>query len=309
MVEKIVGAVEKKNQYVISIEKRPEILLEIEKNYRLCRHFYQSLFVNIADVFIQYIHSFEPTKIEELDDDIKENGWRVESIVDIQNSFELLCIFQLFYYLNGCLLLTDGLSPVPVGETTLSADKISLKRLYELFKDTKFHGLVSIQFLSAVYLSFGGSIENSKNTISEHYQNLTFETLSGARQIQFGWILDLVLHITYKLQHSFLLSTEKKDPDTKKYDDSVKEKYDFDEKPSVDDKFEEQIVTDILNNIPYVHIKPEETYVEPTVHDTQTIDDEIKQENEGFLQTAAEFNKTDMAATAQKKQLLQATYF
>ena len=81
----------------------------------------------------------------------------------------------------------------------------------------------------------------------------------------------------------------------------VKEKYNLDEKPSVDDKFEEQIVMDILNNVWYDHIKTEEPYVEPTVQDAQTIDDEIKQQNEDFLQIAAKFNKIDMAATAQKK--------
>ena len=81
----------------------------------------------------------------------------------------------------------------------------------------------------------------------------------------------------------------------------VKEKYNLDEKPSVDDKFEEQIVMDILNNVWYDHIKTEELYVEPTVQDAQTIDDEIKQQNEDFLQIAAKFNKIDMAATAQKK--------
>ena len=81
----------------------------------------------------------------------------------------------------------------------------------------------------------------------------------------------------------------------------VKEKYNLDEKPSVDDKFEEQIVMDILNNVWYDHIKTEELYVEPTVQDAQTIDDEIKQQNEDFLQIAAKFNKFDMAATAQKE--------
>ena len=85
---------------------------------------------------------------------------------------------------------------------------------------------------------FGGSIENSKNTISEFYKNLTFETLSGARQIQFEWIPDLVLHT--ELQHSVLLKTEKKDSNTKKYNESVKAKHDFDEKPSVGNKFEDE---------------------------------------------------------------------
>ena len=142
-----------------------------------------------------------------------------------------------------------------------------------------------------------------KNTITELYQNLTFENLSGARETQFDWISDLVLHIPYKLQHSSLLNTEKKDPDTKKYNESVKEKYDFDEKPSVDNKFEEQIVMEMLNNAPYDHIKTEELYVEPTAQDAETIDEEMKQENEDYLKTAAEFNKIDMAATAQKKRL------
>ena len=43
------------------------------------------------------------------------------------------------------------------------------------------------------------SRRTSAGTISELYQNLTFETLSGARQIQFEWMPDLVLHITYKI--------------------------------------------------------------------------------------------------------------
>ena len=130
--------------------------------------------------------------------------------------------------------------------------------------------------------------------------------MNGAREIQFEWISDLILHITYKLQHYILLKTEKnkKDPDAKKYDDLAKEKYDFDEKSSFDDKFEEQIAMDILNNVPYDHIKTEETYIELIVQDVQTIDDEIKQENEDFLQTSAELNKIDMTATAQKNRLL-----
>ena len=140
-----------------------------------------------------------------------------------------------------------------------------------------------------------------KNTISELYQNLTFETLSGAREIQFEWISDLVLHITDKLQHCILLSTEKKDSDTIKYNDLVEGNHDFDEKSSFDDKFEEQIAMDILNNVPYDHIKTEEPYVETIVQDVQTIDEEVKQENEDVLQTSAEFNKIDMTATAQKK--------
>ena len=56
-----------------------------------------------------------------------------------------------------------------------------------------------------------------------------------------------------------------------------------------------------LDDVLEDHIKAEKPYTETTVHDPQTIDDEIEQKNEDFLQTAAEFNKIDMAATAHKK--------
>ena len=48
-------------------------MLEIEKNYRLFRRVYQSLFVDTADIFIQCIYSLEPEEIKQLDDDIKTN--------------------------------------------------------------------------------------------------------------------------------------------------------------------------------------------------------------------------------------------
>ena len=79
-------------------KKTLEIMLEIEKTIG-----YLDLSTNPCSLtlqtflFIQYIHSLEPDEIKQLDDNIKTNGWGIESIVDIQNSFELLHIFQLFY--------------------------------------------------------------------------------------------------------------------------------------------------------------------------------------------------------------------
>ena len=64
----------------------------------------------------------------------------------IENCIELLRLFQSFYYLSARLALTNGLLPTPDGETPDGSEKISLKTLYKMFKDTKSHGLVSIQF-------------------------------------------------------------------------------------------------------------------------------------------------------------------
>ena len=66
------------------------------------------------------------------------------NLLEIQNSIELLSIMQLFYYLNGRLPLTNGLLIVPDGEVPDGEEKINLKNLYEMFKDTPSHGLVSL---------------------------------------------------------------------------------------------------------------------------------------------------------------------
>ena len=111
------------------------------------------MFIEIADTFIQYINTLPPDEIDQLDGDIRSNGWGAQSIAEIKNSVELLRIFQIFYYFNGRLPLSNGLLLVPDGETPEVSEKISMKTLYQLFKDTKSHGLVSLQFSSAFYLS------------------------------------------------------------------------------------------------------------------------------------------------------------
>ena len=45
--------------------------------------------------------------------------------------------------------MTNGLLIVPDGEVPEGREKINLKQLYEMFKDTNSHGLVSLQFLCA----------------------------------------------------------------------------------------------------------------------------------------------------------------
>ena len=50
----------------------------------------------------------------------------------------------MFYYFNGRLPLTSSLLIVPDGEVPEGTEKVNLKLLYEMFKDTQSHGLVSI---------------------------------------------------------------------------------------------------------------------------------------------------------------------
>ena len=86
MVEKIIHEIEFNNPYNISNEKKPEIIDTVEKNYRISRCVYQSLFVEVADSFIVYIHSLDVDEIQQLDDDLKANGWGKKSLFEIENS-------------------------------------------------------------------------------------------------------------------------------------------------------------------------------------------------------------------------------
>ena len=102
-----------------------------------------------------------------MDEDIKSNGWRVKSLLEIENAYDLLRIFQMLYHFNGRLPLTNELLIVPDGETSEGAEKISLKDLYETFQGTKSHGIVSLQFLCALDIFFDGNAILSKNTMAE----------------------------------------------------------------------------------------------------------------------------------------------
>ena len=144
-MEKIIDAVEFKNPYENSIDKKPEIIENVEKNFKIIIRVYQHLYADIVDIFFKYIHSLDSGEIQQLDDDIKTNGWGVINLLEIDNAFELLSNLQLFYHNNGRLPLTNGLLIVPDGEVPEGEEKINLNNLYEMFQSTKSHGLVSMQ--------------------------------------------------------------------------------------------------------------------------------------------------------------------
>ena len=77
-------------------------------------------------------------------------------------------------------------------------DKLNMKNLYDLFKNTNSHGLVSLLFLGLLqyYLE-----ENDhtliKNATSELYHNLSYSTLSGARDFRFEEVSKLTAKLSF----------------------------------------------------------------------------------------------------------------
>ena len=116
MVEKIIHSTDFSNLYENRTEKEPETIGTVESNYKISRRVYQALFIDIADSFVEYIHFLVINEIQELDDDLKALGWRVKSLLEVENVYELLTVFQNFYYFNGRFPLTNGLLIVSDGE-------------------------------------------------------------------------------------------------------------------------------------------------------------------------------------------------
>ena len=60
-------------------ERNKQFLIEkidtVESNYKVIRRVYQHLYTDIADIFQKFIHSLPPQDIQDMDDDIKSNGW------------------------------------------------------------------------------------------------------------------------------------------------------------------------------------------------------------------------------------------
>ena len=75
---------------IFQAKKPPDIIDTVEKNYRISRRVYQSLFVDVADSFIEYTHSLDVDEIQQLDEDLKANGWGAKSLLEVENSYELL---------------------------------------------------------------------------------------------------------------------------------------------------------------------------------------------------------------------------
>ena len=100
MIEKIIHGIEFENLYATDSEEKPEIMSTIERNYRIVRRVYQQLHIDTTELFADVIRSLNIFELQDLDEDIRANGWRIKKISEIQDSEEVLKIFQDFYSLT-----------------------------------------------------------------------------------------------------------------------------------------------------------------------------------------------------------------
>ena len=110
-------------------------------------------------------------------------------------------IFQDSYAATGWLPTFNELLVVPDGDAPPNV-KINLKHLYDLFKNTKSHGVVSVPFLGLLFHYFHDEhkLELVKQTTTELYKNLSYTTLSGAKPLDFQAISNLIGELSFSIK-------------------------------------------------------------------------------------------------------------
>ena len=78
LLEKIIHEVKFENLYATDSKRKPEIMSIIEKNYRIARRVYHQLYLDTAEIFADFIRSLSSFELQDLDKDIRANGWGIK---------------------------------------------------------------------------------------------------------------------------------------------------------------------------------------------------------------------------------------
>ena len=125
--------------------------------------------------------------------------------------------------------------------------------------------------MCALGIFFGVDKSIPKSAITELYKNLSYETLSGARDLDFQAISDLISEAIFQIKRLTLLNRKRKEEKDNEGNLKIKEERNFFERP---DQFEVELVDYLFKNLEYK--KTEHPYVEPQVQDAEAIEKKQK---------------------------------
>ena len=125
--------------------------------------------------------------------------------------------------------------------------------------------------MCALGIFFGVDKSIPKSAITELYKNLSYETLSGARDLDFQAISDLISEAIFQIKRLTLLNRKRKEEKDNEGNLKIKEERNFFEQP---DQFEVELVDYLFKNLEYKKI--EHPYVEPQVQDAEAIEKKQK---------------------------------
>ena len=130
---------------------------------------------------------------------------------------------------------------VPDGEVPEGEEKKDLESLYEIFRKTRSHGFVSIQFLGVLGIFFGAGVKESRNAITELYKNLLYSTLSRGSDFNFNFdaISEFIGTLSFSIKKSTLANRDRKEVEDAKKAREIIDTTTFVELP---DPYEQEIL-------------------------------------------------------------------
>ena len=226
-IESLIYKVEK-DYYKIKTTEDSEMIQDMSKNYRFLRRIHHDLYTTIAENFKLYLSTLTQSEFDEIDSDIISSG--LNSLQNVETATELLMLFD-FYFANGRFPTTGVHTFIPHADFTMevNGEELNIKKLFEKFRTTNSHALVSSQFLSALNIFFGGDSELSRRFLTEFYQNMTVSTLSTDSAFTFDAFTDLSTSITLSLRRQRNESISRIKLEDDNTDLKLKTKYEFDD--------------------------------------------------------------------------------
>ena len=261
----------------------------VERNYRIVRRVYQQLYLDIAELFAEFIRSLSSSELQVFDEDISANGWGIKKISEVSDAQELIKIFQDFYSLTGRLLLSNSLLVVPDGDAP-PEEKLNMRQLYDLFKNTNSHVLVSLPFLGLIqYYLEENDHSLIKNATSELYFNLSYTTLSGTRDFRFDDVSELTARLSILLKHATLWNKHLREIENETLAKKINDERSFEVK--IEDPLDE--VVEIIDVPDTEHKKSMFPYVEPTVETADEIETNQQIIDDDFIDLQTKFDQVN----------------
>ena len=161
--------------------------------------------------------------------------------------------FDIFYFVNGRFPTAGVHTFIPRADLPMevNGEELNIKKLYEKFRTTNSHALVSSQFLAALNIYFGGDPELSRRLLTEFYQNMKVSTLSTDGAFTFDAFTDLSTSLNLSLRHQRNESINRIKLEDENIDLKLKPKYEFDDNdlppPYLFDTIEDNLRTEPEN--------------------------------------------------------------
>ena len=176
-------------------------------------------------------------------------------------------------------------------------EKLNMRQLNDLFKNTNSQGLVSLPFLGLIkYCLEENDHSLIKSAISELYLNLSYTTLSGTRDFRFDDVSELTARLSILLKYTTLGSNDLREIENETLAKKINEERTFDTK--IEDPLDE--VVKIINVPDIEHKKSMFPYVEPTFKTADEIETNQQIIDDDFIDPQTKFDQVNDVVTEQK---------